>query len=193
MGQYRELTGTPGNNPVDLASAKAWLRVDDDITKDDTLIQDLLDEALDFGETYTGKSFRERKFDLLIDSLSPCGTRLMASVVNAVDQVQYVDADGNVQVLPTTDYALRKSSQYWSILPATAQGFPQTQQFNPQPWTISVTTDAKDAQFTRQMKQAMLFHVAYMYENRGDVQSVGGLDAPQEAIDIYRRYRVVNV
>lgn len=58
----------PVVEPVTLAEAKNYLRVDQDITDDDALISELIVAAREYAETYCGRSFANKTYRQSLDS-----------------------------------------------------------------------------------------------------------------------------
>lgn len=58
----------PSVEPVTLADAKTYLKVDADLTVDDTLITLLISAARQYAESYTGRSFITQQWRLTLDS-----------------------------------------------------------------------------------------------------------------------------
>jgi uncharacterized phiE125 gp8 family phage protein len=59
------------------------------------------------------------------------------------------------------------------------------------PFLIQIQFQAGYSTLPEDLELALMQHVAYLYENRGDTQSIGGLYMPREAKAIYRRYRIL--
>ena len=170
-------------SPVALAEAKSFLRIDTDF--DDTILTNLIDTCTRWGEKFVSKSFRNQEYACIgiLSANGPC-INLPKSVVASVSEVSYTDSDGNTVVLDSSDYTLVKSKQvaHISISPSVTSGS----------YNVTLRTSALTESLPI-MKQGVLHHVAYLYENRGDTASVGKLDAPLETINLYNSIKVIRV
>src|SRR4051812_25026701 len=90
----------PPYEPVSLADAKRWCRVDDDITDRDGMISMLITAARERAELITGCVFVQRAVELLMDDL-PCGDMLidLPSPVQGLLYLRYKDSAGHEQEL----------------------------------------------------------------------------------------------
>jgi uncharacterized phiE125 gp8 family phage protein len=118
-------TQAPAVEPIVLADAKNFLRLDSDLTADDTLITLLISAARRYAESYTGRSFITQKWKLVLDSFPgwslmgmPYGTTYShpkqavifeKGPVQSVDSIVYVDMAGVTQTVTapaSPDYAI---------------------------------------------------------------------------------------
>lgn len=100
----------PAKEPVTTDEAKLFLRVD--TTADDDLILSMIHAARMWCETYTGRSFITQTIDQSFAGL-PTEVQpllLKRGPVASITSVTYLDADGVSHTLPSTEYALRKST-----------------------------------------------------------------------------------
>lgn len=68
MTQSLELTTAPATLPVGLNLAKAYLKVDDEVTADDALIMGLVGASVDACERFTGRQLVTATYTLFLDA-----------------------------------------------------------------------------------------------------------------------------
>lgn len=93
---YRVVTA-PLFEPVSLAEAKAWLKVEHD--DENALIELLIGAARERAESITGRMFVERTIEIAMDDL-PDGDapiELLCSPVQSVSYIRYLDSSGTAQ------------------------------------------------------------------------------------------------
>ncbi|WP_316150439.1 head-tail connector protein [Cupriavidus sp. BIC8F] len=148
-----QLITPPTVEPVQLAEAKSWARVD--ITDDDTLIGALVSAARDYAEGETRKQLCVARWKQVLDSFPgpsligiPYGQPftlpghaiyLERGPVVQVVSIQYLDMAGNVQTMPPTDYTVDYSADPVRITPVFGKIWPIPL---PQIGAVWVTYDA---------------------------------------------------
>lgn len=106
----------PAYEPVSLADMKNHLRVESDITSDDTLISALIAAAREWCENYTRRSFVSRTLELRMDCF-PDEILLPRGPVLSIGSVQYTAQDGTLTSLAAADYQSDLYSLPGRILP----------------------------------------------------------------------------
>lgn len=107
----RQLTEPP-YEPISRAEAKRWCRIDSDITDQDAVIDMLIQGMREYAENLTGRVFVQRTFQLVlpsyqglyIDGALRTGIELPYPPLVSVDSITYIDTDGDVTTLATTEY-----------------------------------------------------------------------------------------
>lgn len=164
MSTYRVKT-QPTTEPVSVTEAKAHLRIDD--TDSDTYIEGLIKAARQMCEHYTGLSFITQTREAIMDKF-PCGSKdisLPYGPVISVTSVTYTDSDGDaVPLTANDDYRV---DIYGGRIQAV-DGWFDTDGSNNAVIVEYVAGYANAAAVPQVIKQAILFQVAAMYENRGD-------------------------
>lgn len=115
----------PGQEPVDLDTAKAWLRVDAD--DHDTMITALIASARARVESYTRRRLITQSVDLRLDAFGSgrtSGIVLPVAPVQSVTEVVYRDGAGVEQTLSSGVYRLILSRQPPELYPAYGQSWP---------------------------------------------------------------------
>lgn len=102
----------PAYEPVSLAQAKLWCRIDSDITDQDDVVTQLIQTMREYAENLTGRAFIQRDLQLVtncyttlyFDGVSRVGLSLPYPPLVAVSSITYIDTDGATQTLDTADY-----------------------------------------------------------------------------------------
>ncbi len=182
MSSYYELQNTP-TVPVSLADAKEFLRVD--FTKDDGVITDMIAAAVEWGEAYTGRDFSNKQWIGYFDNA--CSDffepkpylKLQRSPATALTSVE-ISEDGTYAA--TTDY-IRKQKSTFDILLLT-----KTVTLDDEvAYTFKVTFESGYDTLPDNIKQAILEHVSFLYENRGDAPS----EPPAQVKNLYAKQKLV--
>jgi uncharacterized phiE125 gp8 family phage protein len=171
----------PTVEPIDLAKAKAHLRVD--ITDDDPLIEDIIGTARDYCEGMTGVSMLTQTWQLYLDrfplgdrpeywpwSAQPGAILLPRYPVQAVTSIVYTDSTGAPTTVAPTDYALDTVSTIPRIVPASNKSWPGSS-FAPLN-AVQVTFTAgylNIAALPPKARQAMYLLIGLYYANREDI------------------------
>lgn len=94
----------PLYEPVSLADAKIWCRVDDGDTSQDAVIRLLIKAARERAEEVTGRAFVERTVEMKLDAFPDSGKpiELLLSPVQSVTWVHYYDTAGTEQTVADT-------------------------------------------------------------------------------------------
>ena len=119
---YRYDLTENGDLPISLTQAKDYLKVDNAI--DNSIIQDLLATAVQFGERYTGVDYRIKTWALVTDCFEE-RILLRKSQIATVTSVKYLVGLAPVQVtIATTIWYLKKGRQFSEILLKDGQAWP---------------------------------------------------------------------
>lgn len=91
----------PALEPVSLAQARAWCRIDADVTGEDWVLALLIAAARERAEQITGRALVERDVELVMDDLpdDDAPIELPFSPVQYVNYVRYTDVAGAAQEL----------------------------------------------------------------------------------------------
>ncbi len=179
-------TVPPVDEPVSLDFAKKHSRVLNNAEND--LVQEYLGTAREFIETVTDLQFMTatwvltlRGFPGSVPGIIPGPAWPGAQVIfphpplQSVVQVQYVDTDGNTQVLSPALYQVMTSSLLGRMWPARLQVWPITDPQTLNAVIITYKAGYGDAsKVPKRAKQAIRVLATHMYENRQVAAERGG-------------------
>lgn len=185
MSELYELTSA-GVNPVLLAEMKAYLK--DPPAVDDTFITELITAATQWGEDYTGHEFRANTWKLFIDEFT---TRIIIrrSPVDSITSINHLVSDV-LTLVPGTNYYLKKLLDCAEILLIDGMEWPTNTDVREHAIEIIFVTSVFPKLET--IKTAIMQHVAYMYNNRGDCtcSEAGKLSGASALYDIFTIQRI---
>lgn len=140
----------PAGEPLDLATTKAYLRVDADDTTQDGIIQELIGDAREYVERWSSQQMLTATWVLTLDRfpyrqpgvtwqwpgevwdrqnaswLEGLTIRLPRPPLQAIQQITYIDPTGTTQVVPTANYLVDNQSYPGRIMPPFGQIWPIT-------------------------------------------------------------------
>lgn len=180
-------TVAPSAEPITRAEAKTHLRIDGDITDQDTLIDALIKAGRGWIENYCRRSLVRRTYELRMDNWPP-EFRLPMGPVSSVSGITYIDAGGTQRTLATDQYQVDTNStppritpEYGVVWPFVKPGrvnaIVVTYVAGYAPSSDSPTDHA--ANVPQEIKAALKILVSTFYENRESY--VVGTLPPQEA------------
>jgi uncharacterized phiE125 gp8 family phage protein len=161
------LTGGPAVEPVSIAEAKAWLRVD--IDAEDALISTLVTSARLVLEAYTRLLFIEQSWRILYDSW-PDGRQICIPLAPflSLDGLTLYDSAGDPVAVQTSDYILDPAPQGARILFKSAPPPPERAAAGIE-LRVKAGFGPAPADIPAPLRQALMMLVARWFENRGDV------------------------
>ena len=117
----------PTVEPVTLAQAKLWLKVETGDTTDDTLITGLISAVRQMLEQKTGRALLGQTWQLTLDAF-PDAIELTRVPVLSVTHLKFKDAAGVQQTLAPEDYTVdTERDDGWAyIVPAYGKAWPET-------------------------------------------------------------------
>jgi uncharacterized phiE125 gp8 family phage protein len=184
--QYYELL-VAGSIPVGVIDMKNYLKVDTSV--DDELISELIVLATQYGESYTGRDFRENSWRILQDDFA---TRIplcrdpvasITSVSNLVDSA-FVTITGST-------YYLKKGVQSSEILLQDGQSWPTDTDTIEHGIQIDFLTTALTNLDV--VKIAIKRHVALLWENRNDCPDPADVQGIANVNSLYNTVRIPRV
>jgi len=188
--QFYELISSDPS-PVTLDEAKDYLKIT--VDADDDLIQALIDACTEWGEKYTARDFRVNQWKLSIDIFETV-IKLFRSPINTIDSVEYFnDEETPVETTVSADvYYQKKLTQHTEIHLQIDQEWPED--VLEQEQQIAITFSTQPVASIESIKKAILRHVMYMYENRGDCGTdCAGCADPAGVTVIYNLYRIARI
>ncbi len=183
------LTAPPNTEPVALADAKAWCRVD--TTADDALISSLITRARSFCEGFVGRQFMPATYNAIWDRFpmlpnsqyapgnpnaitppvnnmwplnpSAWSLRLPMPPVTAVNSIKYLNTQSVLTTMEPATYTSDLNAFPARIVPTVGSYWPMTS-FAPS--AVQVSYAAGDGNPPAEAVQAILMLVAYWYTTR---------------------------
>ena len=192
IDDYYEITSEPAEEPVTLTEVKNWLRVDHSV--DDTLITSLITSARKFGEKFCNRIFVNTSFDCFFSSLDSSACELYSYIQirrAPLVSISSIETYNSGSYSATTDYLLKQTNGFSRVVFNNGLTYEYTTAY---PIKISVISGYGTAtDVPEDIKTALKAHIAFMYENRGDVVAEGKLSMPYETKAIYSgKYRILN-
>lgn len=129
MQHYRSipLVTPPYAEPIHLDEAKDHLRIERERKEEDEPIKGYIIAARKQAEAFLGAALVAQTYDLILDSFSYCyNIKISRPPLLSVVHVKYVDVDGTVQTLATTEYTVDANSRPGLIYPAYGKTWPST-------------------------------------------------------------------
>lgn len=116
----------PGTEPVSLAEVRAWCRIDDDFTDDDTMLQGLIVAYRTQAEHETGRKFLSTTLEQVLDAFPAAELELAEQPISSITSIKYLDETGTEQTLDNAAYVLDTASSPAFVLPADGYDWPST-------------------------------------------------------------------
>lgn len=192
MDDFYSVETEPTDQPVTLDETKDFLRQDGD--GDDTLISALIRAATHQAEKYTNRFFIERTVEAKFagSEFSRCERYPFLNVrrapLSSITSFKVMVNDALADI-PSTSYQLKESTSFARVLITDSI----TGDDVPFPLVLTcVVGYGKSKDVPEDIRTAIKMIVAFLYENRGDVQpdSKGGL--PLEVKSILGKYKIIN-
>lgn len=189
MSDYYELISESAP-PVSLADMKLYLKIT--TAASDALITSLLGVATEYGEKYTGRSFRVQTFNLLTDVFT-ARICLRRSPVDTIDHVKNI-VSGSQVTIATSVYYLKKGQWFSEILLQDEQEWPSDTDPREQAIEIQFSTTGY-TKAANLILNGIKMHVAYMFFNRGDCDDTAVVETGEKsgANNLYNSFRISRV
>lgn len=182
-------------NVVTLDEIKQWCKID--TSYDDFILDALRETCIDYAEGYTGLYFSERELTITFSGLQTSKweqypyINIMKPLISSITKVESM-VDSTLTLVPSTYYTFKNVSNIGRVIFTTTPTYGTDE---PYPFKVYFTAGFGDSNddIPNLIKTAIKSHVLYLYENRGDVQSEGGLSVPLETTVLLNKYKVVYV
>jgi len=192
MDDFYQVTTPPADLPISLEEAKSFCKIDG--SDDDNIVKALLSAVTEQGEKFTNRCFVTRtitgsfsnaqvtrceRFPFLALRRAPL-VAIASFKITVDDALTDVDSD---------NYQEKNTSSFARILIIGSLTFDDV----PYPLQVEFTAGyglAKDV--PEDIKDGLKMHLAFLYENRGDVMPEGKIPMPLEVKAIYGKYRILD-
>ncbi len=184
------VTTPAAGRPLTLAETKDYLKYT--ASDQDDLINHLIDAATDCGEKYTGRDFINKTYTTFRDTFHDC-FQLRRSRVSSVTSIKYLLNDV-LTTVATTVWGFTDVNNYPDIFLKEDKVWPTDVDNVPQAIEIVFVAGygADDTAIPADVKNAMLAHILFMFENRGDCPSdTSGLPATSKVL--YDKIRIITI
>jgi uncharacterized phiE125 gp8 family phage protein len=166
------LLAGPAEEPVTLAEAKAWLKVDG--ADENALIGTLITAARLHLESVTGRALLTQSWRLVLDAWPAGGeVRLPVAPLSALTDIRAFDEDGEEHTIGLAQFLVEAGgAPPRLVLPVTVAGMPVLRQrFGIEIDYVAGYGAAGDV--PQELKQALLVLVAHWFEHRDAVVIAG--------------------
>lgn len=207
-----QIATAPTSEAISLADAKNYLRVTN--ASDDTLIAAMIQAAREYCENRTARALTQTQYLLTLDRFPfpsnydralysqdqflPIGPTnqpfydqfaifFPRNPVLTVDTVKYLDVNGTLTTLASSEYVVDKISLQGRLLPAFGKSWPIAQYIANAVQVTFTAGSTSAATVTAGTRVAMFMHVSKQYENRvpGQVDDEKVLNAIDRVLDPY--------
>lgn len=194
------VTTAPTEEPLTLAEVKDFLRID--ITDDDTYITNTVIPGVRLcAESITKRIMISTEFETFRNgfgedkSFRTGGKRpivLRKSPYISTTSFTYKTDDGTSTLTENTDFFVEKVGDYSKLRPEDL--WPSDNKRREQSIIVKFRAGYADAaSVPKDLKQAMLQHSGFMYQNRGDCECDIDSATSAGAMGIYQKYRILEV
>lgn len=164
------LVNTPAEEPLTVAEAKLHLRIPEDQTAEDGLVDALVRAAREYCEGLQRRAYVEQTWRLTLDEF-PYGSEGQAILVpkpplKSVASIKYRDNTGSLVTLAASEYTVDLVSQPGRIVPAYGKYWPNTRSIPNAVEVEFVCGYGTAASVPTAEKQAMKLLIGHWYANR---------------------------
>lgn len=159
----------PASEPVSLADAKAWLRID--TSAEDSLVAGLIPAARALVEAATRRLLMTQTWRLSFDDWPPGAVAMPLAPVASVAAVRVYDAGGVAQVVDSATWRLFETPDQARIVFSATPPTPGRAVSGIEIDVVAGYGAANDV--PQALRQAMLMLIARWFENRGDGLDTG--------------------
>ncbi len=172
-----ERVTAPASEPVTLAEAKIYLRVDG--ADEDSLISDLIVSARMSAEYWLKSSLITQSWRLVYNDYLDSEIILPMPPIVSINSVVVTNRDATTQTIPPSNYYLNAAKNKL-LFDNCVSGFSIEINYN--------TGYGAAAQIPQPIKYGILAHIAALYDERG---LIGQENLPQQVSALYSPYREI--
>jgi len=193
---YKIITGND-NIPIDLDEVKKACHLDHligDVT-DDEYLTTLINSAVACFDAISRRTLMIKDFRTFRNLWCYC-YELRKSPLVSITSVKYFDDDSNEQTVDSGDYFIIEDPFYSLVQFDAEYDYPNLRPNRPQNISIDfkagyITTEADWTAELADLKNALLQHVCFMYENRGDCCDIASV--PRVIKSVYLKYKIEEI
>lgn len=180
----------PTEKAILLATLKSWLRIPVADVSEDTILDLLVLQAVGCFEAISRRTLMNTEFK----TFRTCWFQfyeLRKSILVSIEEVSYNDEDESPVIVDSTNYYSNLEDAYSNIIFTDLFTFPAK---SDRADSIQISFTAGLAALTENVpadiQMALMEHVAFLYENRGDCACDDITSVPASAMKIYRSYKI---
>lgn len=181
----------PTIEPLTVQEAKDWARITDDA--EDDLVEGLIRSARAHVEQLSGRALLTQTWELYLDEF-PEQIDIPRPPLQSVTHVKYIDANGTLQTLASSEYTVDTKAEPGRIVPAYGKSWPGTRT---EPNAVQVRfvagygLEASDVDAKApELRQAIGVLVGTMYEQRETNTDAAMVDVPEAFYQLVNQHRV---
>jgi len=190
---YKEIARDTSEG-VSLSMVKTYLRITQDNTCEDELLNNLISTARQCFEGFTRRTLIETTFKTYRDIWESI-YELRRSPLVSITSVQYYDVDNVLQTVDSANYYNTDEEFYSKLIFNNNFDFPTLYE-REQAVLITFKAGYADTidKVPAKIKTALLEHIMAMYENRGDCEGVFCQNLlPNTAKMVYNQYKIEEI
>ena len=192
----------PSALPLSLAETRTHLRITDSC--EDTYIKLLIQTVRDFFEIFTNRTLINTTYKGFLDQFPGTfvypygyccedGILIRKSKVSSITSIKYL-LDSVLTTWDNSNYYVSESNMYPNIFLEDGKSYPTTDDRIQAIEIIFVAGyGATNTDIPSDIKMALLNHIAFLYENRGDCGGDGTCELPCATKTIYNKYRIRSI
>lgn len=199
------VTSAPSSEPLTASDVKSYLRISG--TAEDVLIASMIKAARMFCESYTSRSLFTKTLVLTIDSANENdslweGTKvgpymnfyknyieLPRSPVQSVSTLKTYDDDDVATTMAASRYYVDTAREPARLVLRTGETFPTALRVANAIEVTYIAGDTSVANIPEPLKIGMMQHIAYLYDQRGDMKDYQQTQAvPPMVVNLYQPY-----
>ncbi len=154
---YLVQTLAPTSEPISLEEAKDFLRILEN--DDDTTITSMIKSSRGYAENYTNRQFEIATYELYTDTFCQ-DMKLPKNPIKTLTSVEYMDENGDYQILPSSDYYLYGEDDIYKV------HFDNTVSHKTRKNAIKFTFDSGYDVVPEGIKAYIQILISTLYENR---------------------------
>lgn len=184
MAYYVEVEDFVVPKIVELSIAKNHLKIEDDFTEEDVLVQGYVDAAVDWLSSYLGYAVAKQQYLVSAASFNEVLVSSLQKVIS-IDSVQYKDVNGDLQTFDKDQCKIDVVDKFETKLSFLTDEFPEVQANKQDAVQLTLTVGLKKVK--KQINQAILLLVGDFYEFRSNRPSKTSEDTVKNLVSVLRK------
>ncbi|MDR3591578.1 MAG: head-tail connector protein [Negativicutes bacterium] len=157
-----------------LSEAKLYLRVEDEVTDDDTRIGDMITSAREYCEGYQNRAYLQQSWEVSFDHWPERIFNIPLPPLQEITAIICTDKDGIEATIDSDSYLVDTKSTPGRVALKSGQKWPSVALAPISGFRVEFTAGYESAETVpKRIKQAMLLLIGHWYLNREPVGQVG--------------------